>query len=50
MVSFSEVSLLDNDGIISRYSPEDILKQVIASECILKKKTLKEVEHRSNVA
>ena len=37
----SKVSMLDDDGIISCDSPEDISKQVIAGECILKKKNTK---------
>ena len=34
--------MLDDDGIVSRDSPEDISKWVIAGECILKKKITKE--------
>ena len=41
MASSPEVSVLDNDGIVSHDSPEDILKRVIASEWILKKKHMK---------
>ena len=37
----SKISVLDDDGIISCGSPEDISKQVIAGERILKKKNTK---------
>ena len=39
MAPSPEVSVLDDDGIVSHDLPEDTLKQVIAGEWILKKNT-----------
>ena len=41
MAPSPEVSVLDDDGIVSHGFPKDILKQGIADEWILKKKNMK---------